>query len=455
MNRTTRPVIAVRAFLLFGLCLAAGCSTVRQAREIQKGATHEPGEYLLQAKDVGLTSNSVLTLDRALSIALTHHPSIFQARQSVIAATAQVYQAKAAYWPQISASAGQSLATGNTEGSPGGHDSDGSFSTSLGLSLLVYDFGKTPAQVRQAYGRLISAQESLRSARSDLGYAVRSAFFTLGKTIELEQVAEDAMRQYQDHLNQVHAFRDVGRRTRYDVTKAEVDLGNARLEMIKARNDISDARAGLNRYLGLAEEPGYAIDPGTGIRFDAMDVNQLMIRARRDHPGLLLLRAEEAVASAAVDEAIANLFPEIGLQAKYGLGGARFPLVWNWSTALQSSLQLFTGGQQRWNITSAVTQLRSARSKVADKEQQIYQDLENAMNQLASSEQRLSLTELLVRQAQESLDLVNERYRVGAATSVEVTDAQVALTGARAERVKAKFDHEAAVAQLKHAIGEE
>ena len=78
-----------------------------------------------------------------------------------------------------------------------------------------------------------------------------------------------------------------------------------------------------------------------------------------------------------------------------------------------------------------------------------------ALSQLTSARQRLSLTDLLVRQAQETLDLVSERYRIGAAAAVEVTDAQVALTGARAEQVKAKFDYQAAIAQINHAVGEE
>jgi outer membrane protein len=102
-----------------------------------------------------------------------------------------------------------------------------------------------------------------------------------------------------------------------------------------------------------------------------------------------------------------------------------------------------------------IANLRSVRARITDREQQIFQDLQNALTQLDSAQQRLPLTDLLVRQAAETLDLVSERYRLGAASAVEVTDAQVALTSARAEQVKAKFDYQAAIAQLKHAAGEE
>jgi len=437
------------------LYFTAGCSTIRHARDIQKGEGALPGERLLQPAEVGLSSNTALTLARALEIPLAHHPQIFQAVQSVAAATARVYQARAAYWPQIGSSAGGTRATANAEGKQGSSSTHKFFNGSVGLDLLVYDFGKTPAMVRQAYANLIAATENVRAIRSDVAFSTRSTFLNLGKAIELEQVAAEAIRQNQIHLDQVRAFLEVGRRTRYDLTKSEVDLGNARLEKIKTHNDVMTARASLNRSLGLATDPGYQILPDLSSSFTTCPADELMTRARQNHPRLKVLQAKELAASAAVDEAIAELYPEIGLQAKYGLSGSKFPLTWNWSAALQGSLQLFTGGRQTWRINEVVTQLRSARAQTAEFEQLLYEEIQTALSQLDSSQQRLSLTDLITKQAAESLELITERYRLGAASLVEVTDAQMALTSAQAEQVRAKFDFQAAIAQLKHACGEE
>lgn len=455
MNRVIQPVLFVRIVLTACLCLAAGCATIRQARSVQKGEQSPPGERLLRAYEVGLSSNTVLTIDRALEISLAYHPSVVEAAQTLAAATAQVYQARAAYWPQLNAGAGGGRATSNTQGTPESSDTRKSYNGSVSLDLLVYDFGKTPAIVRQAYARQIAASENLRSARSDLAYVVRLAFYNLGKAGELTQVAADAVRQFKTRLDQVQAFQEVGRRTRYDLTKSDVDLGNARLTLIKAKNDESDARATLNRGLGLAEEPGYIPRPSEPTPYTLTSAAALMDLARRNHPGLRSLQAQERAANAAVDEAIASLYPEIGLQAKYGLTGGSFPLTWNWASSLQATLNLFTGHRETWRINESVAQLRAARTRVTARQQQIYQDIQNALNQLDSAQQRLPLTDLLVKQAQESVDLVGERYRLGAASAVEVTDAQVALTSARAEQVRAKFDYQAAVAQIKHAVGEE
>jgi outer membrane protein TolC len=73
---------------------------------------------------------------------------------------------------------------------------------------------------------------------------------------------------------------------------------------------------------------------------------------------------------------------------------------------------------------------------------------------LESARERQALTELTVRQARETLELVDERYRLGQASSVERTDAQVALTTARGRQVQARYDYLAAVAAIRFAIGE-
>jgi outer membrane protein len=287
-----------------------------------------------------------------------------------------------------------------------------------------------------------------------VAYGVRTAFFDLARAQELRQVAEDAVRQYQAHLEQVKAYAEVGRRIRYDVTKAEVVLGNAQLNQISAANAVATARAVLNRSLGLAEEPGYRLGASEDLPL-AGDADALMAAARERHPALRALRAQETFASAAVDETIADLYPSLRLTGQYGASGSRFPLIGNWWGAAQSAWSAFTGWRKTGRVDETAAQLRTARAATASREQQIHLEIRSALSQLDSARQRRQLSDLIVREAQESLNLVSERYRVGQASAVDVTDAQVALTQAQGDRVRARFDCQTAVAQLKHAIGEE
>lgn len=465
MDRSGQPNLQPRgetmkptSFALAVVCallLCPGCATVRQAREVQRGANTPPGERTLRASEVGLATNGVLTLDEALRVALAYHPSMAVASQSVASARAGLRQSAAGRWPSVDAEAAYERSTDNTATSGSRSSaSDGEFSGSLAIDWTLFDFGKTPAIVRQAYARVIAAEEERRSARVTVAYDVRTAFYRLCRVRELTQVAEEAVRQYRTHLEQVRAFLAVGRRTGYDVTKAEVDLGNAELDLLNARNELRTSRAGLNRNLGLAEDPEYAPLTGEAIAFTNA-LAELAERARVRHPDLRARRAAEAESSAALDEAIADLYPSLTLRAEYAASGSRFPLLWNWSAGLHSVLSVFNAGSRKARVEQAVAGLRAARARVADREQQLHLDLSRALSQLEYARQRQSLTDLIVRQAREGLELVNERYRVGGASSLELTDAQVALTRAQADQVNARFDYEAALAEIRLAMGEE
>ena len=442
--------IAMSAVALF---LACGCTSVRNARQVQRGERPLPGERTPSATSLGLSTNTVLTLDSAVRVALSNQPSVAAASQGLVAASAQTRQARAAWWPSAQASAGYSRSTANAQGAPASGGSSGSFSAGAQADLTLFDFGRTPAAVREAVAAEAAAAAALRAARNDAAFNIRTSFFDLCRAQELLGVAEEAVRQYKDHLNQVNAYAEVGKRTRYDVTKAEVDLGNAELNLITARSTLSDARAALNRYLGLAEEPGYQVASAPVMEFTGTLADMARL-AKSRHPDLQALLARELVASSAVDVAVADLYPSVSFDARYGVSGSSSPLAWNWSAGIQSVVELFTGWRRTAAVDKAAADLRASRANRANREQQLYGELTAALNQLDGAKRRLALSALIARQAREGLDIANERYRLGSASSLELTDAQVTLTGALAEQVRARYDCQTAIALILHATGE-
>lgn len=448
-----RPLICGSVGLLSVLALA-GCATIRHARDAQREQAHPVGERPATAADTGLAAGAEVSLDEAIRAAALCHPSIARARQSVIAAEAQLQQAGASRWPDISASLGYNRRTSNTEAGRFSSSTSYGYTASLGLDLLVFDFGRTPAIIRAAAARCAAAVENLRSAENNVRFDVRSAFFNLGKARELRQVAEESVRQYRQNLEQVRAFVEVGRRTRYDVTKAEVDLGNAQLTLIETRNAEAAAQAALATRIGLAENPGWRA--GSGALDDVPGaVADWMNQARKLNPDLCALAAQEKAASAAVDEAIAALYPSLSLRADFSGSGDGFPMVWNASGALSAVLSVFDGRRKTGQIAEAAANLRAVRAQRAERENVLQLELQQARSDRDTAQERFELSGLVLRQAQESLALVMEQYRQGRASSLEVTDAQVAVTRAQAGQVQARYAWQAAVAQVLKTIGGE
>ena len=438
--------------LLFPVLLVFGCETVDRARRAQASEERWPGETSVTAAQAGLSAAHPFTLAELERVALEHHPALLSARQAVEAARLQLRMTHAGRLPQLNASAAYTRNTQNAWGRSTASEARGSWSAGVGLDLLLYDSGRLDAAERQNVEALIAAEQSLRDAELETAHAVRTAFFERHRSVHLMNVAVESESQYAQHLEEARIMTEVGTRRQYDVTKAEVDWGNARLEVVTASNNLVVAHAQLNRALGLAENPDYRIGPGE-LPAARRHPDALLADARFNAPSLAVLRARERAASAYVDQTIAELYPEFSLGADADLSGRGFPFVWNLSGALRAAQNLFDGHRKTARIDEAVTQLRRARAAVAEAEQTLYLNLVTAVAERESARKRADIARLIQKQAEDNLAIVNEQYRVGISSSIERTDAQVALTQAQANVIRAAYDEQAAIARIARLTG--
>ncbi|MFH1228473.1 MAG: TolC family protein [Planctomycetota bacterium] len=446
-------MLRLSAIIIICLCLC-GCRSVRQARQAQLPENIPAGERTITAAEAGLADNSVLTLARAMEIALVYHPSIVQAKQSLVIALKQSDDAVAGYLPTLNANASYRRATMNyNPAGPKTNEANNSLSPSISLNQLVYDFGRTSASIHQAHENQLASEANLRTTENNIAYNVRQAYYGLIRQQALVKVAEEAERQSKGYLEQVKSLVKVGRRPKYDITRSEVDLNNARLNLVRAQNGLKTARATLNNTLGLAERTKYLIEEPALEEFKS-GFDELIARARANHPGLIAQTARVRAASAAVDRAIAELYPSLSLNHGYNWSGSDFPLVWNWAFGTLLDWNLFSGFRKTSLIDQSVASLRIARATKTELEQYIYLELSRAGDQLEDARERLSLTTSIGRQAEENLDLTQKRYKIGSASSVELTDAQAMLTNVRSQLAEAQYDYQITIAFIKKTIGE-
>ena len=463
--------------VILALLFSTGCASVRQARAVQnqKPAERPAGERTLTAnelglngsfilppssgfpgltyKDMGFTDGFVLTIDEAVRLALTNSPSVAQARAALVVAEAQVSEAKAAALPQVNASSGytRSKTLGNDGGSTPALDG---YSFGVSASEDIFSFGRNTAAIRQAQAQRDAAVAQYQAALNTAAYNTRTGFYNLCLAQDLLAISLDAVRDYASHLDQVRVMAEIGTRIRYDITKAEVDLGNAKLSALTASNTLLTARAALGRAIGLAE----ALPCAIGTTLPKSDLNEtldiLFARARQTNPDLIALRAQASAASAAVDYSISDLYPDLSFDFGYSWSGGSFPLSRSWSFGPTLDWSLFSGWRKTSAVTVSAAELQSARAGIAGREQQLYQDLTTAQTLFETARAQAALAEIVVREARENLDLVGERYRLGLATSVELTDAEVAVSQARSQQVQARHDELAAFALIRLNVGD-
>src|SRR5205814_9166216 len=112
---------------------------------------------------------------------------------------------------------------------------------------------------------------------------------------------------------------------KYDLTKAQVDLGGGQLTLVKARTALTVARATLNTSLGLASDPAYTLDRQAPPGNWSMPFDDAVAAARAYHPRRQGLILRENGARFAIDAAIADFYPALSLQAAFSWSGSMLP----------------------------------------------------------------------------------------------------------------------------------
>ena len=444
-----------RFFIILPIVVLTGCTTVREARKVQRGEDSPIGERMPTAAELGLTADKAATLADLEEVALKANPAVRKAVNGVNMAFLAIKIKKADFLPMITASAGHSRTTRNTNKHNYDYDTVGTYNAGINLDLMIFDFGKTNAAVKQSLEEYKEAVQNLRSVENGVIFAVRTAYFALLRAVELDKVAKETVEQYKEHLDHVQIKNDVGSGTPFDLTKAKVDYNNAVLKANSTANNVSIGWTNLVSAIGLAENTSFSISTAK-LREYELNLEKLMETARLSEPGLAALLTTENAAVLNVEKAIKDLYPSLNLNLGAVLSGhdPTLPMLWNATGAASLSGTLFTGGKKENAIKLAVLQLKNARASTVAYQQELYKKLSTATLNAELAQKQLQVAQLTEILSQEYFDIVNEQYNVGKASSLERTDAQVALSDAKAKTVSAIYDYQDAMALIANLIGD-
>jgi outer membrane protein TolC len=419
--------------------------------------------FKADAEDI-IRKDELLTLQRCVEIALKKHPTIVAAQNNVSANQSRVFEAKSNYYPQIAATAGytkvkpltgsQAVSTG-TSGT--GFSTSGAtfdqYSGSLTLSQNIYDFGKTSSQVDIQKFLLDSSRSDLETTVEQVLFNVKQAYYGVLQTKRNSDVAQDTVKQFQLHLDQAKGFYEVGTRPKFDVTKAEVDLSNSKLNLIKAENNVKVAKVTLNNAMGVPDAPDYTTEDNLAFQKYEITFAQAVETAYKNRPDLQSIVSKRMSFERSVDFAKTGYYPALTGNAAYNRAGSSFPLDEGWSAGVALTFPIFSGFLTKNQVEEAKANLGVARANEETLKQSILLDVQQAYLNLMVAEESISNTELTAKQATENLEIANGRYAAGVGNPIEVADAEVLLANARTAYNQALYDYKVARASLEKAMG--
>ncbi|PJC72434.1 MAG: TolC family protein, partial [Syntrophobacterales bacterium CG_4_8_14_3_um_filter_58_8] len=156
-----------------------------------------------------------------------------------------------------------------------------------------------------------SFRSDLDNIRTQVSFGVKQAYFGLLQAGRNRDVSREMVEQFRQHLDQARAFFEVGAKPKFDVTKAEVDLSNAKLNLIKAENALRLARVALNNAMGLSEAPDYEVaDQLSSLRAE-IDLNEILRKAYDRRPDLKAIAVKRKSLEQSIELARKGYYPSV------------------------------------------------------------------------------------------------------------------------------------------------
>lgn len=394
----------------------------------------------------------VLNLQKCMEIALEKHPSLRASAGTVRAYESKVGQAKANYYPQLNLSTGYQR-IGPT--APAGESPDpyNEYSTGVSLGMTLFDFGKTSTGVRIQDLSLNAARADYDDVAAQIVLNVKNAYYNLLQTQRNRDVAVDTMTQFQQHLDQANAFFRIGTKPKIDVTKAEVDFGNAKLNVLKAENAVRAARLALKNVMGVPENEDFSIVDNLVFQKSDMQLNDVLNTAYANRPDLRSVMAKREASERSIDLAKKGYYPTLSGSAGYGYSGTDFPLGSGWNAGATLSIPIFTGLSTKYQVEEAKANLEVLKANEDSTRQSIRLEVEQAYLNVQDTAEQISMAEMTILQAKENYDLASGRYRTGIGSPIEIADATITLNNARANLNTALYNYKIAQAALEKSIG--
>jgi outer membrane protein TolC len=417
----------------------------------------------------------VLTLEEAIAIALETAPLIQARLSEYLAAAHRVDQALSPLLPQLSGGWSSGVSQGvivgqrppldrrpgrtraqrvdprgdatNTTISDFGDDTRAGFT----LSQVIFDFGKTFASTEAARRLAEVAQEDVELQRQLITLTVKESFININFARRLIRVQEQALERADLNLRSARGFFEVGTRPKSDVARAEVDVANARVFLIQARNAERLARVALNTAMGIAADTPTEVQDNLVYQAMTLDRGQLQSQALAQRPEYKQARLRVQEADARMRRAFRDFFPDLNAGAFYG--GTRADLNEIWEIGLNLSWTIFDGGNKIAKLRETKATVEATQARVKATELDISREVEQAQLNVNEAQERIGAAQTAVASAQENFRLAQGRFDAGVGTILELTDAQLFLTQAQSTEALALADYRIGVARLERAIG--
>lgn len=423
----------------------------------------------------------VLTLDKAIEIALSENPSIKVADKEIEKVDYSRKEAWAGLIPSVTAEGNYSrnvkkpvmflpedspFGGGGMGGEGGGSNTieigyDNSYSGSLSASMPLFNMSLFRS-IQMTEVEMEQALESARESRVNMVNEVKKAYFNCLLANDSYHVVKRSLKNAQENYEDTKRMYEQGASAEYDMIRSEVQVRNLEPSLTEAKNGRDMAALSLKILLGLDDQVPLKFDEDLMAFSDLIEkmpekpdddisnnsnIRQLEIQEKQLEEQFKLTRAQR--------------YPTLSgfLNYQFQTEANNFEFgSYEWVTPIVAGLRLqipiFSGFSNRYQekqVEINMEQLDYRRENVA---RQVTASVINAYNSMEAAVRKVESGKAAVKQARRGYEIAKTRYETGSGTLLELNDAEMALTQARLNLNEARFDFLSARAEYEKVLGE-
>lgn len=210
--------------------------------------------------NVSIIKGSVtFSIDDCIAYALKHDPNIRRYEDTQKIQKSAIGIAKSNYFPTLTGGTGYYINNAKYSGDISDSINNNYYGINLGINQLIWDFGKTIAQINMNKYNYEAAGYDLENVILSSIYNVKIAYTQVLAARANEDIYERYVRINELNYKRTKAMFEVGLKSKIDVVNADVNLTNAKINLLTAQNAYQTNLITLNNAMYYIDAPDYSI----------------------------------------------------------------------------------------------------------------------------------------------------------------------------------------------------
>lgn len=336
-----------------------------------------------------------------------------------------------------------------------------SYNASVNVNYIIFDgLGRkyNYQQLKETYNLSeLQAKQTIENTYLQLF----TTYFQIARLSENKANLTEALSISKRRLLRAKYQFEYGQSTKLELLNSEVDVNNDSITLINARQQLSNAKRGLNVILGVEKNINYEVD--TDVYFNKMmNFEDLLQKTIANNSTLKQNEINIAISEFNIKINKSNYLPSLGFNTSYGWNKSENPatsfLAGSTSNGLNAGLSLswniFDGGGSKTRVANSKIALQNQQILLEQQKVTIQNTLKNAWEDYQNQLFILQAQEKNVVTNQNNFDRTVERYKLGQITSIEFRQAQINLINSKTAFNNATFDAKLIELQLLQLSGD-